>query len=382
MNIATATADTPGRGATAGLVVVGLGLLALAGVAAGVWRLAQGLGSTTALTDAYPWGLWIGVDFSLIAFSGAGFTLATLVYVLRMKRFGPALRPAVLAGLLGYLSVMVLLVLDLGRPDRFYHFLYMWNLRSPLFEISWCIMLYSLVLLVECSSYLGERLGFSRLSGAVNRFVVPISVIGLTLSSLHQSTLGTLYLNMSHRLDPLWFSPILPLLFFVSSIAAGLCLAMIAYAAAARIRGVALRESILDGLARGAGFIGAAYLALKVGDLLLSGELGRLLALDRTSGLMWLELGPGALVPTVLLVVADLRARRAVMWFAAVLILGGVMLNRFNATWFAQAAPAGAEYSPHPLEWLSTVGVLAGALLVFYLAVRRVAIFEDRTVSE
>ena len=230
-------------------VVLGiLLLLTLVGGAAGIYRLFKGLGATTALTDGYPWGIWIGFDFAMIAFSGAAFTLAAMVYILGREKYRPAMRPAILFGLLGYVAVLVLLILDLGRWDRFWSFFVNWNVHSPLFEISWCIVLYSTVLVVEASPQLFERLGKERPVRWVYRIVIPLVIAAVTLSSLHQSTLGTLYLNMPYRLDALWYSPILSPLFFVSSIMAGLAVTLLVYPLAARIVGKEVDNDITKGI--------------------------------------------------------------------------------------------------------------------------------------
>ena len=358
-------------------VVVVLSLLILAGLVAGVWRLFVGMGSTTALTDGYPWGIWIGFDFSLIAFAAVGFTMTTLIYILRQEQYREALRPALLAALCGYVAVLALLVLDLGRWDRFYNFILYWNVHSPLFEVSWCVLLYTTLLLVETSPQVAESLGKPALVKFVHRIAVPLVIVGLTLSTLHQSTLGTLYLNMPHLLDELWYSPILSLLFFVSSIMAGLSLAMIGYMVAARVTGTEVKPAIPRGLATGVAWVTLLYVVLKLGDIWLAGETAALFAFDRMSWLMWLELGLFAIVPMVLFFIPSLRNRRAVQWVGASLILAGVVLNRFNATLFAQTPPEGSAYVPHPVEWLTTIGVVAAAVLVWYLGVRYLAIWRE-----
>jgi Ni/Fe-hydrogenase subunit HybB-like protein len=358
-------------------VVVVLSLLILAGLVAGVWRLFVGMGTTTALTDGYPWGIWIGFDFALIAFAAVGFTMTTLIYVLRQEQYREALRPALLAALCGYVAVLALLVLDLGRWDRFYNFILYWNVHSPLFEISWCVLLYTTLLVVETSPQVAERLGKPALVKFVHRIAVPLVIVGLTLSTLHQSTLGTLYLNMPHRLHELWYSPILSLLFFVSSIMAGLSLALIGYLVAARVTGAEVKPAIPRGLATGVAWVMLIYVVLKLGDIWLAGEMKAFFAFDRMSWLMWLELGLFAIVPMVLFFTPSLRNRRSVQWVGASLILAGVLLNRFNTTLFAQTPPAGSVYTPHPLEWLSTIGVLAAAVLVWYLGVRYLAIWRE-----
>lgn len=367
----------PARLSSATVILGILGLLTVIGVAAGVYRLVSGLGASTSLTDGYPWGIWIGFDFALIAFSGAAFTMAGAVYILQRESYRPAMRPAILFGMLGYVAVLVLLILDLGRWDRFWSFFVNWNVHSPLFEISWCIVLYSSVLVIEVSPQIFERLGKERPVRWVYRIVVPLVIAAVTLSSLHQSTLGTLYLNMPYRLHPLWYSPILSLLFFISSIMAGLAVTLLVYPIAARITHKEVQTNIDAGLARALAWLAAVYALLKLGDILLAGELPLLLAFDRYSLLMWLELGVGCIAPMVLLLVPRLRAQRRWQVTGALLILFGVLMNRFNATLFAQFAREGASYTPNIVEWLSTIGVLSAAALAWYVGIRTLSIFDS-----
>ena len=358
-----------------------LGLMVLVGGLAGVIRLLAGLGSTTALTDAYPWGIWIGFDFTLIAFAGAGFTMAGLVHVLHRHQYHDAVRPAILAGLAGYVAVLLLLVLDLGRPDRFYNFILFWNVHSPLFEISWCVLLYTTVLVLEVTPFLLERLN-KPLSERVLRLLrgaMPvIAVVGVTLSSLHQSTLGTLYLNMPHRLHTLWFTPLLPVLFFVSSIMAGLSLASLAYAGSTYVLRLPAKRQIITGLTRIAAWIGVLYLALKLGDLLVSGEIALIWSAGAYSFWWWLEMSVGLMLPIALLLIPALSRRPWAPAVAAVLLLFGVMMNRFNATMFGQILPPGTTYTPHLLEWLSTIGIIGAGVMAWLLGVRLLAIFDHK----
>jgi Ni/Fe-hydrogenase subunit HybB-like protein len=300
-----------------------------------------------------------------------------LVYILGREKYRPAMRPAILFGLLGYVAVLVLLILDLGRWDRFWSFFVNWNLDSPLFEISWCIVLYSTVLVVEASPQLFERLGKDRPVRWVYRIVIPLVIAAVTLSSLHQSTLGTLYLNMPYRLDALWYSPILSPLFFISSIMAGLAVTLLVYPLAARIVGKEVDNDITKGLARIAAWVTLVYTLLKLGDLAVAGELPALFAFDRASLLMWLELGLGAVLPMILFFVPSLAAQRRWQISGALLILFGVLLNRFNATLFAQVSRPNASYIPNILEWLSTLGVLSAAALAWYFGIRFLSIFDS-----
>lgn len=363
----------------AGDVVIGiLAFLTLLGVVAGVGRLVMGMGATTGLSDDIPWGIWIGFDFLLIAFSGAGFTMAAVVHVFRLEKFKDAVRPAVLAGFLGYVAVLLLLVLDLGRPDRFYSFIISWNLHSPLFEVSWCVLLYTTVLVIESSPFLFERLNWDRPVRLAFKIMPVVAIIGVTLSSLHQSTLGTLYLNMPHRINPLWYTPILPIEFFVSSIMAGLSLAIISYMVSTRIAGKETRLDVVSGLAQGVGWITVGYVVLKLADVVLAGEIGSLLSFDAMSQLYWFELGVGAILPMILMLIPALRDRWPVQWIGPALILFGVAANRFDATLYAQVSPAGSVYTPTLMEWLSTIGILAGVCLVWYLAIQFLVIFDSK----
>jgi Ni/Fe-hydrogenase subunit HybB-like protein len=364
------------------MAMVLLGATVLVGGLAGVIRLLVGMGSTTALTDAYPWGIWIAFDFTLIAFAGTGFTMAALVHVLHRHQYHDAVRPAILAGLAGYVAVLLLLVLDLGRPDRFYNFILFWNVHSPLFEISWCVLLYTTVLVLEVTPFVLERLNrpLTERGLRVLRAAMPvIAVVGVTLSSLHQSTLGTLYLNMPHRLHALWYTPLLPVLFFVSSIMAGLSLATLTYMGATSILRLPARREIVAGLTRLAAWVAVVYLALKLGDLLVSGEIALVWSAGAYSAWWWLEMSVGLMIPIVLLLLPSLRSRPWVSMVAPMLLLFGVMMNRFNATMFGQILPPGTTYSPSLIEWLSTIGIIGAAVMAWLLGVRFLAIFDNKT---
>jgi Ni/Fe-hydrogenase subunit HybB-like protein len=309
----------------------------------------------------------------MIAFSGAGFTMAAVVHVLHLHRFEAAFRPALFVGLLGYVAVLLLLVLDLGRPDRFYHFILYWNLHSPLFEISWCVLLYTTVLLLEISPDILNLLHWQWVKWAkrmVFAIMPVVCIVGVTLSSLHQSTLGTLYVNMPHRLHPLWYSAYLPFLFFVSAVMAGLAVAILAH----RITAVIHRQPAALDVSRGlaVGLIGASliYGIARLAVVAAEGKLALAFEPTQLALLFWAELVVSVLVPVVLLVWARNRTGVWVYWVAPMLVVFGVGMNRFNTTLAAQLPVWQGSYSPNLLEWVSTVGILAGALLLWLLAVR------------
>jgi Ni/Fe-hydrogenase subunit HybB-like protein len=270
-----------------------------------------------------------------------------------------------------------LLVLDLGRPDRFYHFILFWNAHSPLFEICWCILLYTVVLTVEVSPQVLEKLGHAKWAHRIHLAIVPVAIVAVTLSSLHQSTLGTLYLNMPYRLHSLWYTPVLPVLFFVSAVMAGLTMGALGYRAACAVTGHDMERRVYDGLAHAAGVGALCYLGIKVGDWIARGQMPVLLSFDHYSNLMWAEIAL-LVIPSVLLLAPRLRTNLRSLTAGLLLLALGVLLNRFNATLFGQVSPNGAIYAPHPAEWLSTIGVIAAAALAWLLAVRFLAVFEPK----
>ncbi|MFO3797892.1 MAG: NrfD/PsrC family molybdoenzyme membrane anchor subunit, partial [Anaerolineales bacterium] len=250
-----------------------LALLTLVGLVTGILRLIAGLGNTTNLNDGYPWGLWIGFDLFIVAFSGGAFTLATLVYIFRLERLHAALRPTILTGLLGYLSVLIILAMDLGRWDRFYHFLIYPNINSPLFEVSWCIFLYTLVLIVEFSPVYLQKAGKYNLLKFIKRITIPLVIVGITLSTLHQSSLGTLFIIMTNRLHPLWYSPLISLFFFVSSLIAGLAMVIGGATVSYWVFHRTLPEKALDDLGWFIPWVTGFYLIIKFGELLVFDKL-------------------------------------------------------------------------------------------------------------
>ncbi len=196
------------------LWVAGLVIAFLVGVFAMIQVLLKGL-QVTGLSNTVPWGLWITIDLSAIALGAGAFTFSAAVYLFRIHRLEPLARPAVFVGFLGYTSAMLALAMDIGRPDRFYHPLIYWNVHSVLWEITWCVVLYSSVLFLEVFPVLAESKFFDRwpkvrhLAHQIHRLTPVLAVIGMGLSLLHQSSLGATYGVLSGR--AIWFKPSLPI---------------------------------------------------------------------------------------------------------------------------------------------------------------------------
>ncbi|MGB7621090.1 MAG: NrfD/PsrC family molybdoenzyme membrane anchor subunit, partial [Terriglobia bacterium] len=191
-------------------------------------RYTRGLGASSHMTDLFPWGLWIGFDLLCgVGLAAGGFTICAAVYIFNVERFRPIIRPTILTAFLGYLLVITALLVDLGRPYRIWHALVMWNPHSVMFEVAWCVMLYTTVLALEFSPIVFEKFKLEGPLKVIHRISIPLVILGVILSTLHQSSLGSLYLIRPNKLHPLWYSPILPIFFFVSAVAVGLCMTIV-----------------------------------------------------------------------------------------------------------------------------------------------------------
>lgn len=356
-------------------------IMAIGGFAA-FWRLGVGLGAATNLNQAYPWGLWIGFDLFLVAFSGGAFTLATLVYVFNMHQFHPAVRPTVLTGLLGYSAVLIILVMDLGRWDRFYHFLIYPNINSALFEVSWCIFLYSIVLFSEFSPVVLERMGQNRALSIVKRITIPLAIGGATLSTMHQSSLGTLFVIMTERVHPLWYTAIIPLLFFISSVAAGLAVVVAGGTVSYWVFKRSLSQDLVGELGRFIPWILGVYVIIKLGEIAFVGELGLIFSSGIYSILFNAELLIGVVIPIVLFSLKFVRQSRAWSLAAAITVLLGIFLNRFDSAWFALKPIPGYAYFPSLVEIAIQVGVLAAIVFVYTLVGHYFPLFEGTVRRE
>ena len=193
------------------------------GVVLAISRFSMGLGATTNLSDDIPWGLWIVFDvMGGVALAAGGFVIAGTVYIFHLEKYRPILRPAVLTAFLGYIAVAVGLLFDLGLPWRIWHAMILWQHHSVLFEVAWCVMLYLTVLALEFAPVVLEHKWFQHpLFQTIHRllkwFTIPLVIAGIVLSTLHQSSLGSLFLIMPHRLHPLWYTPILPTIVLCNS---------------------------------------------------------------------------------------------------------------------------------------------------------------------
>jgi len=363
----------------AGLI---LAAIVVFGVVLGGMRLAQGLGATTNLSSAYPWGMWIAFDVFTIPFSAMAFTMAAVVHILNQKQYHGLSRFTVLAGFLGYLMVVLVLVMDIGRWDQFYSVLmpWRWNLHSFMFEVALSITLYFGVLVLELLSIVFDRKKWPLVKW-LKRLIVLIAAVGILLSTVHQGSMGAVFVILRHRLEALWWTPILPVLFLTSALFTGLSVAIFLGVVTWRALGKPAPMKLLAGLAKWVVIIQAIYLVLKLGDLLLAGEFGLIFGSGRFSLLFLAEIIIGVIVP---LIIFASRAKESEAWLVvgAICTVVGILINRMSIAWFALNAPPGATYSPHWMEWGITIAAVAAAVLFYSLAVRYVPVLRETVTGD
>jgi len=353
-------------------ILVGLGLVLT------VVRYVGGLGAVSNLSDRYPWGLWKAFNVLCgVGLGGAGFTLMGLVYVAHLKRFRPIVRPAVLMAFLAYSSAAFALIIDIGRSWAIWHPIVMWNPHSVLFEVAWCLMLYTAVLLLEGSGMIFEKFGKQKLLRIQRAVTLPVVIAGILLSTLHQSSLGSLFLIVPGKLHELWYSPILPALFFVSALCVGLAMLIVMSHISARAFGHEFRLPLLRGL----GEILVAFLGVygvtRVFDLGVRGSLGAAFASTYEASMFQLELVVGVVLPFLLLASPRARSGARGLYIASLLVVGGFVLNRLNVSLTGFESAQGGHYIPSWSEIFITLMIVALVFGAFGVAARFLPVFPD-----
>lgn len=381
-----------------------LGVMLLVGLVSAAAVLWVGL-DVTNLSNRVPWGLWITVDLSAIALGAGAFSLSTIVYIFRVKSFAPIARMAVFVGFVGYTSAMLALVMDIGRPDRFWHPMVYWNVHSVLWEVTMCVIFYSAVLVFELAPAVLESEAvvkrFPRgpqIAHVMHRFTPVVSVVGLGLSLLHQSSLGATYGVLVAR--PVWFKPSLPVMFILSAVGAGATVTLgitVIYEnfKRQRVLSTALRRQV----AMFAGLTTLAYLYLKLWDYLATSYYSHLPARTEATALLegttpygttfwFVEILIGALIPAVILLWPRLRRQDTWLLGAMGMAILGTLINRWNVTLSGLIlpldwSPGVAElfpinpYQPALTEWGVALGIAGYALTVLTLGLRYLPLFPE-----
>jgi len=350
---------TPGRSILLGLAILG-------GIAA-AYRLFAGLGASTNLTDEWPWGLWVWWDVMVgVALAGGGYSTALLVHFLGQDRFKSIERAAFLTSLIGYLLVVVGLFLDLGRWMNIYRIPMVWNanIHSVMFELVWCVSGYTFVQIVEFGHIFVERVRAPRLAHVLEKIYAPTLIIGVCLPVLHQSALGSLYVIAAGRLDPLWWSMLLPVFFLMSSFFVGPAMVTVENFLASKPHNRKPPVDVLRQMVRISGWLMLVYFGLKVFDLTYRGMWPEVFSGTTASRLYLIEIVFGILVPMIIFL-RPYRSQARLMTGATLTVLG-VALSRANVVFTGMAEQAqGASYVPSGGELAVTIGIVSAGVLAY-----------------
>lgn len=373
---------------TPGVIV--LSLIALNGLVFLAGRFLFGIGAVTNLNNQYPWGIWIGVDVAAgVALAAGGFTTAALGHVMHREKYHAIIRPALLTAMLGYTFVALGVSVDIGRWYYIWHPLVFWNGNSALFEVGICVIMYVTTLYIEFLPIVTERfIGnvrlksfFSFLNKPLDKFLRILDkglakvmfffiILGVVLSTLHQSSLGTLMIIAGPKMHPLWQTPILPLLFLLSAISVGFPMVIFESLIASKSLGLKPEMEVLSSLGRIVPPILGIYLAFKIGDIVIRGTFVYLLQFNVQSVMYIIEVLFGAIIPLRMFLSETVLKSKILLFIASSLVIFGVLLNRINNFIIAYHPPYSyGAYYPSIGELSVTIGFIALLVLAYRLIV-------------
>lgn len=348
-------------------------------------RFVYGWIASTNLTDAQPWGLWVGFGTLCgVGLSAGGFALAAAVYLLGMERYRPILKGSILLSFLGYSTVCTGMLYELGLPWRIWHPMVYWNPHSVLFDVSLCVMFYTSVLALEFSPSLVEKIPWKPVREFYlhwhHKLTIALVLIGTLLSSMHQSYLGGIFLIAKSHIYPLWYSPYLTTMFYLSAIPTGIAsLIMVTYLCV-RSLNVKIEFSILEDLSRVMILMLGVYGVFRTLDLFRNHTIPYLFVYRKETVYFWAEVALLVFIPLVLMAQKKIRSSPAGLFWTSAVVAMGFMANRLNVSITAMDAMTGANYSPKWSEVAITLAVVTAAACAFRLAVIHLDIFPKNEI--
>ncbi len=357
-------------------------IIVITGLYSTYLRFTGGLQSATNLSDTFPWGIWIGFDILCgVGLAAGGFTLCAVTHIFNIEKFKPLTRPAILTAFLGYLLVVFGLMFDLGKPYNIWHALIMWNPRSVMFEVAWCVMLYTTVLFLEFLPMALEKFKFARLLSIIRKVSIPIMVLGVLLSTLHQSSLGSLFLILPTKMSPIWYSPYLPVYFFLSAVGIGFAMVIFESFMSARAFNRELEMDLLSLVGLISVSVFMLGFLLKLADLITSGNITLLFSINEKSLLYFLEVLIGVFIPFGLLIQKSVRQNKKWLYIATVLMVAGFILNRMNVSITSITSEAGVHYFPSVNEFSITLMLVVLGMWAFRLITKFFPVFQPMSVK-
>jgi len=353
-----------------------------AGLPVLAWRFIAGLGATTNLSQTAPWGIWIGFDMMTgIVLAAGGFTIGATVQIFNLKEFHPIERPAILTAFLGYVLAIFGLLADLGRPWNIVMALVSNGAASVLYEVAWCVMCYSTVLLLEFTVPLFEWLGWKKLHGVMKKTLIALTVLSVIFSTMHQSALGSLFLIAPTKLHPLWYTPYIFVFFFISAIIAGLSMVIVESflshkAFANQLKGAHFDlDKLTIGLGRAGAIVMFAYFFLKLQGVVDGHTWGHL---STGWGAWWLVETVGfVLVPALLFAWGARNGNVTAVRIGGVMGVLSIVLNRLNMSVIAFNWNEPVRYVPSWQELLVSVTLVTLGIVLFRWIVNRMPILRE-----
>ncbi len=370
---------TPWNAVAAAILVVGLPLL--------VYRFAAGLGATTNLSQTAPWGIWIGFDMMTgIVLAAGGFTIGATVQLFGLKDYHAIERPAILTAFLGYVIAIVGLLADLGRPWNIVQAVFNYGTASALFEVAWCVMCYSTVLLLEFTVPFFEWLGWRKLHGIMKKALIALTVLSVMFSTMHQSALGSLFLLAPTKLHPLWYTRFIFIFFFISAILAGLSMVIVESSISHKVFANQVaghhadEKKLLVGLGKAAAVVSFAYFFLKLQGVVDGHAWGYLGT--RYGAWFLVEILGFVLAPSLLFAYGARHEKLGVIRAAGGMMVFGIVLNRINVSVvaFNWQRPLAERYVPSWMEIVVSLALCTVGVLLFRWIVNRMPILREDPV--
>ncbi|MBV9086286.1 MAG: polysulfide reductase NrfD, partial [Acidobacteriaceae bacterium] len=349
-------------------------------------RFVKGFAVATNMSDAQPWGIWVGLaTLCGVGLSAGGFAIAGAVYLMDMERYRPIARAAVLIAFLGYLSVCLGYAWELGLPWNFWHPVVMWNRKSVLFEVVWCIMLYTTVLALEFSPVLVERIPWRKAREWYlhrhHQILIGLVLIGVLLSSLHQSFLGGLFIIFKGKMYPLWYSNYQTTLFYLSAIPAGMAMIIMALYLSVRSLNARVDLRMVNDVSRIITPMLAVFSLFRFVDLARQNALGYLFRPVVETAYFWLEIALFIAVPILLLNLPRVRRAPIGLYWASAVTIAGFMVHRINVSINSLERATHANYVPKWPEMAVTLMLITAAVVAFRFAVLHFDIFPRHTTA-
>ncbi len=354
-------------------------LLMIAGLAVALYRMIFGLGASTNLNDGYPWGFWLGLDvLGGVAMAAGGFIIACAVYLFNWQKYRPIVRPAILTAFLGYLMAVLALFLDIGHPFRLWHPSIMWQYHSVMWVVAMHVIFYTTTLALEFSPMVFERFKMEKARKAVGKIMVGAVIFGVMLSTLHQSSLGAVFLISPSKMSPLWWDTKLPFHFLVSAVAMGISMVSFETALSQKFLHHKVDKEIFYGLARGSLAVLVFYFCLKMYQLFTVATPSMAFDGSVEGNMYLLEIFVGIVIPVCILAVKKLRRNLKVVFCVNIIVLVGVLLNRMNVCLFSQESYnvwRGVSYSPSWMEFVVTLGVISTGVFLYKMSAKHLPLF-------